>query len=303
MSLVGPRPHAIGSLAGDKLFWEVDPRYWQRHSLRPGLTGLAQIRGLRGATEREVDLTSRLQADLEYLSGWTIWRDVKHLVGDLAGHVPRPRLLTRFPCDGALPTGMATGVPEAAFHTLPDGRQIAFRQVPGQGPDIRVPAGLYVRHGGQQGNRAAWLGRAGRPCLPAARLLRDAVKAPAISPTATLSGWCEEVVALVEARTEGPVVLVGSSMGGWLMLLAARALGRSGLRAGRDRRSAGLHRLGLLGGSEGAAGRRRDPVARKSLRPRADSRPSRVLGRWPDPAPAQRSDSVRRSCAAAAWSG
>ena len=80
MSLVGPRPHAIGSLAGDKLFWEVDPRYWQRHSLRPGLTGLAQIRGLRGATDREVDLTSRLQADLEYLSGWTVWRDVRILL-------------------------------------------------------------------------------------------------------------------------------------------------------------------------------------------------------------------------------
>ena len=80
MSLVGPRPHAIGSLAGDKLFWEVDPRYWQRHSLRPGLTGLAQIRGFRGATDREVDLTSRLQADLEYITGWTIWRDIKILM-------------------------------------------------------------------------------------------------------------------------------------------------------------------------------------------------------------------------------
>jgi lipopolysaccharide/colanic/teichoic acid biosynthesis glycosyltransferase len=45
MSLVGPRPHATGSLAGDKLFWEVDARYWQRHALKPGLTGLAQIRG------------------------------------------------------------------------------------------------------------------------------------------------------------------------------------------------------------------------------------------------------------------
>ena len=80
MSLVGPRPHAIGSLAGDKLFWEVDPRYWQRHSLRPGLTGLAQIRGFRGATDHEDDLTARLQADLEYINGWTIWRDVRILV-------------------------------------------------------------------------------------------------------------------------------------------------------------------------------------------------------------------------------
>lgn len=77
MSIVGPRPHAIGSLAGDKLFWEVDHRYWLRHSLKPGLTGLAQVRGLRGATDTETDLANRLQADLEYLDGWTIWRDIK----------------------------------------------------------------------------------------------------------------------------------------------------------------------------------------------------------------------------------
>jgi polysaccharide biosynthesis protein PslA len=77
MSLVGPRPHAIGSQAGDKLFWEVDSRYWQRHSLKPGLSGLAQVRGFRGATEHESDLANRLNADLEYLEGWTIWRDLR----------------------------------------------------------------------------------------------------------------------------------------------------------------------------------------------------------------------------------
>ncbi|HYD24956.1 MAG TPA: sugar transferase [Croceibacterium sp.] len=76
MSIVGPRPHALGSQAGDKLFWQVDNRYWQRHSLRPGLTGLAQIRGFRGATDCESDLAARLQADLEYLAGWTLWRDI-----------------------------------------------------------------------------------------------------------------------------------------------------------------------------------------------------------------------------------
>lgn len=80
MSLVGPRPHAIGSQAGDKFFWEVDQRYWHRHSLRPGLTGLAQIRGFRGATDHETDLTSRLHADLEYIAGWTIWRDLRILL-------------------------------------------------------------------------------------------------------------------------------------------------------------------------------------------------------------------------------
>lgn len=79
MSFVGPRPHALGSLAGDKLFWEVDQRYWHRHACKPGITGLAQIRGYRGATEKRADLTNRLQCDLEYLAGWTIWRDISIL--------------------------------------------------------------------------------------------------------------------------------------------------------------------------------------------------------------------------------
>lgn len=80
MSLVGPRPHALGSQAGDKLFWEVDGRYWQRHALKPGMTGLAQVRGLRGATEHEADLQHRLNADLEYVDGWSLWRDVTIIV-------------------------------------------------------------------------------------------------------------------------------------------------------------------------------------------------------------------------------
>ena len=83
MSIVGPRPHAIGSLAGAKQFWEVDPRYLLRHSLKPGLTGLAQIRGLRGATDSEADLSNRLQADLEYLDGWTVWRDIRIIVATI----------------------------------------------------------------------------------------------------------------------------------------------------------------------------------------------------------------------------
>lgn len=76
MSIVGPRPHALGSQAGDKLFWEVDRRYWLRHALKPGLTGLAQIRGFRGATEHEADLAGRLNADLEYMNNWSLWRDI-----------------------------------------------------------------------------------------------------------------------------------------------------------------------------------------------------------------------------------
>ncbi len=80
MSIVGPRPHALGSRAADKLFWEVNQRYWHRHAAKPGLTGLAQVRGYRGATLVEADLENRLQADLEYLENWSIWRDLKIIV-------------------------------------------------------------------------------------------------------------------------------------------------------------------------------------------------------------------------------
>lgn len=75
MSIVGPRPHAIGAIAGDELYWEVNQDYWQRHAAMPGLTGLAQVKGYRGNTETRADLENRLSADLEYLRDWTIWRD------------------------------------------------------------------------------------------------------------------------------------------------------------------------------------------------------------------------------------
>ncbi len=76
MSIVGPRPHALGSRANNKYFWDIDRQYWQRHCLKPGLTGLAQVRGHRGATEHEKDLTDRLQSDLEYIAGWSLRRDI-----------------------------------------------------------------------------------------------------------------------------------------------------------------------------------------------------------------------------------
>ncbi len=84
MSIVGPRPHALGSRANSKLFWEVDAQYWRRHCLKPGLTGLAQVRGHRGATEQEKDLTDRLKSDLEYISGWSLRRDVEIVLKTVA---------------------------------------------------------------------------------------------------------------------------------------------------------------------------------------------------------------------------
>ena len=83
MSIVGPRPHALASTAGDALFWDVDHRYWWRHAAKPGLTGLAQVRGFRGATATAEDLTNRVQSDLEYLAGWSLARDVRILFATL----------------------------------------------------------------------------------------------------------------------------------------------------------------------------------------------------------------------------
>jgi lipopolysaccharide/colanic/teichoic acid biosynthesis glycosyltransferase len=76
MSLVGPRPHAPGTRAGGTPFEKVTPHYAARHRARPGMTGLAQVRGLRGETETEEKLLRRVEADLEYIDNWSLWLDV-----------------------------------------------------------------------------------------------------------------------------------------------------------------------------------------------------------------------------------
>ena len=83
MSLVGPRPHAALAKAGSLLYWEVDNAYWERHVVKPGITGLAQVRGFRGNTFVEDNLRDRLQADLEYVANWSIILDLKILVSTL----------------------------------------------------------------------------------------------------------------------------------------------------------------------------------------------------------------------------
>jgi polysaccharide biosynthesis protein PslA len=76
MSLVGPRPHAIASRAEGQLFWEIDAEYWMRHAIKPGLTGLAQVSGYRGATDHRDDLLNRVRSDLAYAQNWSLWADM-----------------------------------------------------------------------------------------------------------------------------------------------------------------------------------------------------------------------------------
>ena len=77
MSLVGPRPHAV---AHDREFQERIPAYAQRFAMKPGITGLAQIRGFRGETRTSESLEARLSADLEYIRDWSLSSDVRLLL-------------------------------------------------------------------------------------------------------------------------------------------------------------------------------------------------------------------------------
>jgi putative colanic acid biosynthesis UDP-glucose lipid carrier transferase len=74
MSIVGPRPHA---LAHDRAFETLEPRYRQRSAARPGITGLAQISGARGPTKTPACIERRVSLDLDYISRWSVWLDVK----------------------------------------------------------------------------------------------------------------------------------------------------------------------------------------------------------------------------------
>jgi lipopolysaccharide/colanic/teichoic acid biosynthesis glycosyltransferase len=76
MSLVGPRPHAI---AHNELYRKLIKGYMVRHKVPPGITGWAQINGLRGETRTLDQMESRVLYDLEYLRRWSIKLDLQIL--------------------------------------------------------------------------------------------------------------------------------------------------------------------------------------------------------------------------------
>jgi lipopolysaccharide/colanic/teichoic acid biosynthesis glycosyltransferase len=76
MSVVGPRPHMVGH---DEVFAESMSGYAVRGFVKPGITGLAQIRGLRGETVTPEDIVNRVQSDIEYIENWSVMLDVRIL--------------------------------------------------------------------------------------------------------------------------------------------------------------------------------------------------------------------------------
>jgi Undecaprenyl-phosphate glucose phosphotransferase len=79
MSLVGPRPHSPYMLIGDKRHYEIVSEYSFRHRVKPGITGLAQVSGCRGAVDTADQLKARIDLDLYYIDHWSLWLDVKIL--------------------------------------------------------------------------------------------------------------------------------------------------------------------------------------------------------------------------------
>lgn len=78
MSLVGPRPHA---LVHDERFSEILEEYANRHQVKPGMTGLAQVRGHRGETSTTAKIRDRVEADIEYIKTWSLKLDLAIMAG------------------------------------------------------------------------------------------------------------------------------------------------------------------------------------------------------------------------------
>jgi len=74
MSIVGPRPHMLKHTSD---YSQVVENYMVRHFIKPGITGLSQIKGLRGETKQIVEMQNRIDSDIEYLTYWSFMKDLK----------------------------------------------------------------------------------------------------------------------------------------------------------------------------------------------------------------------------------
>jgi putative colanic acid biosynthesis UDP-glucose lipid carrier transferase len=74
MSVVGPRPHAV---AHNEMYRKMIRGYMIRHKVKPGITGLAQVNGMRGETDQLDKMAKRIEYDLAYLRNWSLWLDLK----------------------------------------------------------------------------------------------------------------------------------------------------------------------------------------------------------------------------------
>ena len=125
--------------------------------------------------------------------------------------------------DKSLSAGQDPPMISPKFYRLADERRIAYRFAPGSGPVlVFLPGYMSDMAGSKAAAVFAWAVQQGRACL-----LLDYSGCGASEGSfaeGMLSRWRDEVTALIAALCPGPVVLIGSSMGGWLMLLVALAI-------------------------------------------------------------------------------
>lgn len=76
MSVVGPRAHVPGMLVDDKVYTQAVIEYAARHRVKPGITGWAQINGMRGGIHTEERARRSVELDLEYIESWSVWLDI-----------------------------------------------------------------------------------------------------------------------------------------------------------------------------------------------------------------------------------
>ncbi|HEX6706036.1 MAG TPA: exopolysaccharide biosynthesis polyprenyl glycosylphosphotransferase [Albitalea sp.] len=89
MSVVGPRPHPPGVKAGGRIYEDVVADFMERYKMLPGITGWAQVNGLRGNTFTENHLTRRFAFDIQYMRNWSfeldLWIVIKTVWGGFGG--------------------------------------------------------------------------------------------------------------------------------------------------------------------------------------------------------------------------
>lgn len=77
MSLVGPRPHMVKHT---EMYSKLIDNYMDRHAVKPGITGWAQVTGLRGETKELSQMENRVKADIWYIQNWSFLLDIKILI-------------------------------------------------------------------------------------------------------------------------------------------------------------------------------------------------------------------------------
>ena len=83
MSLVGPRPHATHMKVGDRFYVDAVRGYAGRHRVKPGMTGLAQVKGLRGEIRTIERAKRRVELDKEYIDQWSFWLDLRIMLATI----------------------------------------------------------------------------------------------------------------------------------------------------------------------------------------------------------------------------